>query len=341
MKKSLAFLIAGFVLTAGPFAQAAVTLPFYDSFNYAEGVLNVVASPTWVEGNGNSTLEIAVSSAASLTSPPGFPVSSDKGVRRAPSTTARRSVLQFTAVPAVDGNTVYASFLLNVQSPPGSAQLLGYLDDHSSSQGSPQCGIFLDASSKLGIGKKASAPDFTMATSLGPGTHLVVARYTFQAGSDRVDLWVDPAPTDYGAAIAPTPLGGDTGSTEPPSIGFFQIATSSGVGSQYIDEFRVGTTWADVVPAGVPLVGEKLGFTTQPTNAQVNTPMNPVVVQIQTSGGTAVPSNNVPITLTLSGGTGTLNGTTTQNTDSSGKATFNDLSIDTIGTGKQLTATAS
>src|SRR6185503_4566243 len=66
----------------------------------------------------------------------------------------------------------------------------------------------------------------------------------------------------------------------------------------------------------------------------------PVVVQIQDTNGVSVASNNVPITLTMTTGSGVLSGTLTQNTDPSGKATFNDLYIDVSGT-KQLTATAS
>jgi pectate lyase len=66
-----------------------------------------------------------------------------------------------------------------------------------------------------------------------------------------------------------------------------------------------------------------------------------VLVQVQDENAASVSSNGVPITLTLTSGSGALSGTLTQNTDSNGKATFNDLSIDTAGTGKQLTASAS
>jgi len=63
-------------------------------------------------------------------------------------------------------------------------------------------------------------------------------------------------------------------------------------------------------------------------------------VQVQTSGGTAVASNHVPVTLTLGGG-GNLGGTATRNTDATGQATFNNLTIDAAGTGKLFTASAS
>ena len=232
-------------------ARGGVPLPFYDGFNYPEGNLNAVATPVWVVGNGSTTFEIAVSNAAALVGPPGFPASTGRGVRRAPSGTARRSVLGFASVPAVAGNTVYVSFLLNVQTPPAGTELIGYLDNNNTSQGSPQCGIFVAPGPRVGIGKKSSTPGFLMPTNLAPGTHLVVARYTFQAGNDAVDLWVDPPASSYGLLEPPPPLGGTTGGSDPASLDYFQIVTSAGAGSvMYLDEFRIGTRWADVVPAG-------------------------------------------------------------------------------------------
>ncbi len=341
MNKNLLPLVAGLAFLLCLCAQATVPLPYYDAFNYAEGSLNVVGSPNWVVGSGTS-FEIAISNAAALTAPAGFPAATGKGLRRAPSSSSKRSVLQFTSVPAVDGNAVFVSFLLDVQTAPGAAQLIGHLDDVSTSDSTPQAGIFLDAGPKIGLGKNVSSPGFTMATNLGAGPHLIVVRYLFQAGNDRVDLWVDPASTDYGAVTPPASLGSTTGSTDPGSLDFFQFITSSTAGgAQFIDEFRAGTTWAAVVPSSGPPVGQKLGFTTQPADTTPGTIMNAVVVQVQTSAGAAAASNNVPITLILSSGSGSLGGTTTRNTDASGAATFNDLTIDTAGTAKQFTASAS
>jgi len=317
-----------------------VSLPYYDPFDYAEGRLNDVGAPNWTAGSTGP--ELMVTNPAALTAPAGFPAASGKGVRRAPSGTARRSVLAFDQVPAVDGNEVYASFLLKVVSAPPSTQLLAYLTDTSSSQSSPQAGIFITSDARIGIGKRASGPGFTMATNLGPDEHLIIIRYLFQSGNDRVDLWVDPDPATYSATTPPESLGYTTGSSDPSFIGYFQLYTTPQTGGeQFIDEIRVGRTWADVVPSGAPLVGTKLGFTVQPTNAVANAIMNPVVVQVQSDSGAAVASNGVPVTLTLTSGSGMLSGTLTRYTDANGRAVFDDLSIDTPGTGKRLTATAS
>ena len=343
MKKSLICLVAALLLClAGLSARATVSLPCYDAFNYAEGNLNAVGGPNWVLGSGSSTFEIAVSNAVALTAPAGFPAATGKGLRRAPSSSSKRSVLQFTSVPAVDGNVVFVSFLLNVPTAPAAAQLIGHLNDSNASDSTPQAGIFVDAGPKVGVGKITSTPGFTMATNLGAGPHLIVVRYLFQAGNDRVDLWVDPASTSYGAVSAPASLGNTTGSGDPVSLDFFQFITSSTAGGvQFIDEFRVGTAWAEVVPSGGLPVGQKLGFTTQPADTAPGATLSAVVVQVQSASSVSVASNGVPVTVALSSGSGSLGGTTTRNTDATGKATFNDLTIDTAGSGKQFTASAS
>src|SRR5262245_44625032 len=105
--RTLASLLAGTFMAAGSLTAATVTLPFYDGFDYAEGNLNAVSGVNWIMGNGSTTFEIAVSNSAALTAPPGYPGASGKGVRRAPSGTARRSLLQFPSITAVDGNVIY------------------------------------------------------------------------------------------------------------------------------------------------------------------------------------------------------------------------------------------
>jgi pectate lyase len=239
MKKIIALAVSLWLL---PSTQATVSLPFTDHFDYSEGRLIDVSGGNWVAGNNGT--EISVSNSAALTSPSGFAPASGKGVYWASSGTSRRAVLQYTSVPATDGNTVYASFLLNVISPP-SAKLIGYLDNNSSSQGSPQLGIFVSSGS-IGIGKKSSTPTASASCSSG-ATHLIVVRYTFQSGNDRADLWVDPSSDTYGADTAPSSSANTTGGSDPSSLDYFQIYSPGTSGSTLdFDEFRVGTTWADV-----------------------------------------------------------------------------------------------
>ena len=96
-------------LLAATATQAQVSLPYYDGFNYAEGVLNTVGGPTWFAGS--SGVEISVTNPASLTAPPGFPAATGKGVRKATTgtragTTAikspnKKSRVRMTCIPGV------------------------------------------------------------------------------------------------------------------------------------------------------------------------------------------------------------------------------------------------
>ncbi|MCS7336754.1 MAG: right-handed parallel beta-helix repeat-containing protein [Verrucomicrobiae bacterium] len=226
-------------------------LPFHDPFDYSEGNLYSVAAGVWDAG-GSAGPEITVAQAAALTAPAGLASAAGKGVRWAPSGTARRAVVQFAPVTNADGNRVYVSFLLNIQTPPSSgSRLIAYLESSTSSTTSPQLGIFVDNTSRVGIGKKVTSPA-VFSGSLSAGTHLVVVRYTFIAsGNDQVDLWVDPPASTFGAGAPPVSLGSATGSSDPSTLGFFHIYTPSGAGPVlFIDEVRIGTNWADVTPPG-------------------------------------------------------------------------------------------
>jgi hypothetical protein len=75
-----------------------------------------------------------------------------------------------------------------------------------------------------------------------------------------------------------------------------------------------------------------LAFTIQPVGGVLtNIIMAPVVVQVENPSGNPIATNGVPVTLSLNSGSGILSGTLTQNTDPTGKATFNDLSFNHIG----------
>jgi len=89
-----------------------------------------------------------------------------------------------------------------------------------------------------------------------------------------------------------------------------------------------------VVTAATPT---QLGFTVQPVNTTAGVTLANVVVQIQDASGNAVAHSGTPITLALNGGT-LFSGTTTVNTDASGKATFNSLVIQAAASGLSFTA---
>lgn len=327
------------LLCTMPIVRAAVPLPYYDPFDYTEGRLNDVASPTW--SAGSTGFELAVSNAAALIAPEGYPASSGRGVRRAPSGTARRSVLAFETVPAQDGQEVYASLLVAVQTPPAGTQLMAFLDDKASSQSAPQAGLFISPEGKLGIGKKSSGPGFLAPNELAPGPNLVVIRYRFEPGNDRVDLWINPPASTYAAPTAPPSLGFVTGGSDPAFLGYFQLyATPQAGGIQYLDELRIGRSWAEVVPSGAPPEPARLAFVTQPADGYTNQPLPVVVVEVRSLSGTPVPVEGVPITLQLLPESLPWKGTFTRLTDATGRAVFDDLQVLAPGTDLQLRATA-
>jgi adhesin/invasin len=85
------------------------------------------------------------------------------------------------------------------------------------------------------------------------------------------------------------------------------------------------------------LAGQTLTFTQQPTNTAAGDTISPVIALFTDAYNNPVSGANV--VLSLQGGTATLHGTLIHITDSTGHATFSDLSITTTGT-YQLQATA-
>ena len=76
----------------------------------------------------------------------------------------------------------------------------------------------------------------------------------------------------------------------------------------------------------------------KPSSATAGAAIAPAIkVHVTDSFGNDVPG--VQVAMTLSSGTGTLSGTTSRTSDSSGVATFNDLSINLSGS-KNLTASS-
>jgi hypothetical protein len=100
------------------------------------------------------------------------------------------------------------------------------------------------------------------------------------------------------------------------------------------DNSGVGAAWIFVASA------TQLALVQQPTDAVSGQDIAPAVtVQLEDSSGDPVAQAGVTVGVSLSSGTGTLSGTLSQATDASGVATFNDLSIDLVGS-KQLTASS-
>ena len=84
-----------------------------------------------------------------------------------------------------------------------------------------------------------------------------------------------------------------------------------------------------------------LVFIQQPTNAISGTTINPsVTVQVRDAFENNVDSSGLSVILALSSGTGTISGTTTRLTNTTGIATFDNLSVNLAGS-KQFTTSSS
>ncbi len=327
-------------------AQAALYLA--EPFNYTAAAL--AGNGTW-----DATARTAINvTATGLTGPTGFPAAAGGDVTIGNSGHNQVNFNTFTSPGTIVGGTVYACFLLKVTSN-GSMRSSDTLTSpfyndgftlalqDAASSATPFCSLRLINSSgiKIGLAKNGGAGTYRGTALTANTTYMIVVKYDFSTTPNTTSFWVlstyQSSEAGAGAADVTINTGTDL-ALDAAGLGRCYISDAAG-GTFQIDELRIGSTWQDVA-AAVAGAAAKLGFTTQPANTAPGTTMSPVVVQLQDAGGLSVASNNVPVTLTLTSGTGTLSGTVTQNTDASGKATFNDLSIDLTGT-KQLTATAS
>jgi hypothetical protein len=95
-------------------------------------------------------------------------------------------------------------------------------------------------------------------------THLVVVRFT--QGTNNLDatlnsnaVWIDPSSTNFAAETAPTPDGstlGTASTTNAFTVNGIEAGAYNAPNNQpnhwYLDDIRVGTTWADVTPVPEP-----------------------------------------------------------------------------------------
>jgi hypothetical protein len=133
---------------------------------------------------------------------------------------------------------------------------------------------------KLGVSKN-SGVGVLGTTVFSNETVFVVGKYSFvSGGNDTVSMWINPSATTFGASEPPVDV--TTGSAQvnaPNVIGMncmnFRCTTSganqANPNMTAFSEIRIGTTWADVTPAGTVTAPQpKLSITsTDPTHVTV------------------------------------------------------------------------
>jgi pectate lyase len=258
VRRALAIALA----TAGISYSAHAAVLFTDHFNYPDGTnLGAVTGPwnTTTAGGGDSSSQILVTAASAQTSPTSFATATNNGVAVVPTGSTKKTFANFngsTGVPNVDGNVAYASFLLNVRALPNTTQPVAFMNDVSANS-AWGIGVYVSSTGQIGVAKRSGAVTNVVGTPVATqGTHLVVMRYTFQAGSDEVAIWVDPPSATYGAATAPDTTSANNGAATTAGSDFTHSMLIVGVDapattgySFWFDEVRVGTNWADVTPS--------------------------------------------------------------------------------------------
>lgn len=254
------------VLVFGGAVATQATLLFEEHFNSAAGDLNGT-TPTlggaWYanSGSGSTPAQIA---AGGLTAPSGFAASSGNMAK-----TAISSGLESHATFATQttGTTVYYSFLLNI--PTLETQAGSNLIGLSSTDGADYASVRYVRNSAddfytLGLSYRNTTGFVMDTTHLAAGsTHLLVLSYQIISGTlnDVASFWLDPSSSTFGSGTAPTALLTLTGSsTDTTSLNTVEIKNGSIVPTPtYIDEIRVGTSWADVTPIPEPATVGMLG----------------------------------------------------------------------------------
>ena len=242
------------LLTLLQTATAQFSFPVYEPFSeYPEGerIRTAASSITnWNLGNSVSSSASALVSNGFAMTYPGLLGDSGSPARGILGATGvgRTAVATFTAQPT---NTVYLSFLVNLQSLPSGDRAIIGLNGNNSGTPSANSGpaVWVSPTGQLKISKNnstAPATNTTAPLALG-NTYFVVVAYKFLTNADEVDLWLNP--TALGGS-APTPtlaITNGTDNTTLQSLGMY-ASTGTPVITNFFDEFRVHTNWAGVTP---------------------------------------------------------------------------------------------
>ena len=199
--------------------------------------------------------------------------------------------------------------------------------------------IHLFAQSKTGTASLAVQVDPADLLTISGGTTVSLK---IRLGTGPAYLWGDSAFDCNSAPTIGNPTTISTSGTYTPLLTAVPFNTTS---NDYVCVYDPGTTSLNTYVAW-PHNGLALAFSQQPTNTAAGVSISPAVtVQVKDSNGILVASSTASVALAITSGTpttggpGTLSGTLTQ-TAVNGVATFNNLSVNTAGTGYSLTATS-
>ncbi len=247
------------------------TLPYYDGFNYTAGN-SLGAEQMWTNVNSGDNIT-ATTGSLSYTglTPAGNSASF-----------AADGIDCFSPITPTSAGTIYYSFLMNIGSMAGvtdanGGYIAGFGETNTNLGATLWTKRVDDTNFNLGVEvRTANAANTTFDTaSYQTGqTYFVVVGYAFNAttaADDVVSLWVNPVVN----APEPTATIVDThAATDLPSASRFFLRQDSATETPtvQVDELRIGTTWADVVPQVAGLSDNNIdGLTMYPNPLSGNT----------------------------------------------------------------------
>lgn len=250
MKTSFkSFIIVSFLLI-GFLGWGQVTLPHHDPINYTVGQ-GLQTQTGWTSLNSGDALLI---SSGNLTYAGLIAATGNKVTFDGAGIDAAKLFTQQTS------GTVYYSFLLNITSLGSLNTTGGYFTSFNEGTGSTFGGtVWLrsdGAGYDVGINPRTTAANTVWSTGTQSinTTLFVVVSYQIVSGStnDIVKLWINPTP---GSTMPVETLSATNSSTDLANLNRILLRQDSATSTPFVemDELRVGTTWADVTPAGATI----------------------------------------------------------------------------------------
>jgi len=269
-----------------------------ESFDYAPGILGT--NPPWANPTNLITVvENGLSYTALADFPtPGRAVSVVQGTSPNPAVTYR-----FFDTAATIGS-VYFSFLIEFTSVNLSSYITGLLPHavgFPNGSGSDPCDLYVRSATggyNLGIRAKTGNTVYASSVLALNTVYFLVLKYDFT--SSVASLFLAPSP---GGSEPVSPDATSSGIAVTGLDHLYLRVSGPAAGSFLIDTLRVGSTWTDVTPLGSVPPATKLVFAATPTTGTAGAALANTIVQIQNETGFNVPSNGVPITMTLNTGT--------------------------------------
>jgi PKD repeat protein len=241
----------GLITVAASVSQAGLLVEEHFDYSASTNLTGntPVTGGTW--GGGGSSVILG----SGLGSPGGFAAASGNKIKIGTS-----GLAQTNRFATVNSGTVYMSYLIQFNSlKAGGVMMWGGLSlngaaEYAQLQYTNTTG---NTYYQLGLGGRSTTAgtNAMIPTQFTVGqTQLVVVAYTFVSGAanDIMSLWINPNSSTFGAGSAPAADLTAIAASEAGSLNTIDIKNSSTLPfNTILDEMRVGTNWASVLPAAI------------------------------------------------------------------------------------------